>query len=479
MPVTEICMSNYSRFALVGLILVPFVAICFLSFYKKPSGLRTTRTPRKTTLTKKLITTLPHVDYWSYDHKQRFNASAVVSHQMYLVYENYEKQNKKYYPEFFPIAFEAPTPVVQNITASKLWTAEYFANQNITMRVRKQRQKQFLNFDFSKPIQEDPTYAVVTLSSKDFFENLEKEQADYFYYSNIIEAFSEAAANEFVPFTKDLEVTAKSKSSNIWFGGRSSSIRTHYDALHNMYIQIRGQKKFTLYPPSWWRFLYLYPRLHACHRTSQVDPTSVDKKLFPQFQTEEKGPQQITLHEGDILYIPPYWFHEAESIGVSISANIWTESFENDAFENLMRAPLPFEDSWSKEKKIFAARHYVATCITKYIEKASKDTDQSQQLYHYKGVKDYIEKVLRIRYEPLIAQGVLSADVDIDNFCLYNRQEAVISDAFDKATEGVAELAVTLSPSIRDIIMGNYFEEVLAVALEAKHIGAFLKYCFK
>ena len=47
---------------------------------------------------------------------------------------------------------------------------------------------------------------------------------------------------------------------NLWIGRKGLITHTHYDCTYNFFVQLRGRKKFTLFPPN--HTLYLYPCLH-------------------------------------------------------------------------------------------------------------------------------------------------------------------------------------------------------------------------
>ncbi len=43
-------------------------------------------------------------------------------------------------------------------------------------------------------------------------------------------------------------------------GGAEVTAAAHYDAVHNLYVQLYGHKRFILFPPIANRVLYTYPR---------------------------------------------------------------------------------------------------------------------------------------------------------------------------------------------------------------------------
>ena len=52
----------------------------------------------------------------------------------------------------------------------------------------------------------------------------------------------------------------------------------------------------------------------------------IDHDRYPHFA----NPKALVtvLNPGDMLYLPPYWIHHVTALDVSISVNVFTESFE-------------------------------------------------------------------------------------------------------------------------------------------------------
>lgn len=56
--------------------------------------------------------------------------------------------------------------------------------------------------------------------------------------------------------------------------------------------------------------------------------------------------EMVDLAPGDVLYIPPYWFHEVTSLDSSISVNVWTTSREEEVIDYIASEAVPFVDSF-------------------------------------------------------------------------------------------------------------------------------------
>ncbi|KAF8654569.1 hypothetical protein HU200_061766 [Digitaria exilis] len=96
------------------------------------------------------------------------------------------------------------------------------------------------------------------------------------------------------------------QSLNAWFGPHGTVTPLHHNPHHNLFAQVLGRKYFRLYPAS--VSVDLYPHTETMlSNASQVDFDSIDEKEFP--KTGGLEFMDGILEEGDLLYIPPKWWH--------------------------------------------------------------------------------------------------------------------------------------------------------------------------
>jgi hypothetical protein len=110
---------------------------------------------------------------------------------------------------------------------------------------------------------------------------------------------------------------------NMWIGLPGVSTPLHYDGVHNSYVQVSGFKRFVLMSPSAWKHVHLFPKLHPSSRMSQLDMQSLENELM-QCRTTNSDESisifEVTLQPGDLLYIPPFWFHHVSTVSESTSS---------------------------------------------------------------------------------------------------------------------------------------------------------------
>lgn len=135
----------------------------------------------------------------------------------------------------------------------------------------------------------------------------------------------------------------------------------HFDEQHNIFTQIRGKKRFYLWPCSQYQNLYPFPFHHKHDRQCQVNLQTPDFLKHPKLRNLAKC-HICDLEPGDTLYIPNYWFHEVHTTGVdesdslNVSMNFW---YPHDSSKDVVPDV--------KNGGQFSAKEYM--CITRNIEK--------------------------------------------------------------------------------------------------------------
>jgi histone arginine demethylase JMJD6 len=111
----------------------------------------------------------------------------------------------------------------------------------------------------------------------------------------------------------------------LFIGAAGSGLhQLHYDVMHfnGFSMQIYGRKRFFLYPPEQTRFLY------ATDNISQVnDILQPDLERFPLFS--QARPLVHDLAPGELLFIPPGWWHDTRILNHSLSVSVNTACRSN------------------------------------------------------------------------------------------------------------------------------------------------------
>lgn len=120
---------------------------------------------------------------------------------------------------------------------------------------------------------------------------------------------------------------------NSWFGPAGTVTPCHHDPKHNLLCQVVGRKYIRLYPAdttqgedAGWspEGSPLYPHTKGMNtNSSRVDLRAPDLAAFPRVATAAYF--ECVLHPGEVLYIPPRWWHYVQSLDCAFSVNFFWE----------------------------------------------------------------------------------------------------------------------------------------------------------
>lgn len=109
--------------------------------------------------------------------------------------------------------------------------------------------------------------------------------------------------------TSAFQITNTGIQSNVWIGNAGLVTHTHYDASWNFFVQLHGIKEFALISSQ--TSLPLYPCLHPhIGHTPLSLLESKKQNLFRSVLEDNIVVHIARLHPGDVLIIPPMWFHQ-------------------------------------------------------------------------------------------------------------------------------------------------------------------------
>jgi len=105
----------------------------------------------------------------------------------------------------------------------------------------------------------------------------------------------------------------------------------HYDPQDNMFVQVRGFKRVLLFHPRHTGCLYPWPVHHPQDRQSRIDFDNPDLECFPGYSELKGRGIEAVIGPGDILHIPPGWYHQIEMLpsppdGEVVSFNFWYDA---------------------------------------------------------------------------------------------------------------------------------------------------------
>jgi len=101
----------------------------------------------------------------------------------------------------------------------------------------------------------------------------------------------------------------------LFIGGKGTITPVHDGFAGTLFVQISGRKKWILYPTR--DRIFLDPRpTRSSYFYSKANPYNLEDPDFPLLKYARKC--EITIEPGDILWVPPFMWHQVENLDHSI-----------------------------------------------------------------------------------------------------------------------------------------------------------------
>ncbi len=109
--------------------------------------------------------------------------------------------------------------------------------------------------------------------------------------------------------------------ARFWFAAPDTKGPLHRDLPENLYAQVSGHKQFVMIDRRLTRMVHRHAFYSGVPNYSPVDAEEPDLLRHPRFRD---APRMLaTLEPGDLFYIPSMWWHQAHSLDLSLSVNLW------------------------------------------------------------------------------------------------------------------------------------------------------------
>lgn len=395
--------------------------------------------------------------------------------------------------------------VVELWKARKRWKPSYLASKLQTLAGIYENDNRWFGpyYDTRKPltnisVRVNLYRTDIKMTGKQFFRKLQEPvEGSHLYFTGGIEQLGDWAEGEVQPLQELLVLNPRRSSVNAWMGQPNVVAHCHYDGYHNFYAQLFGTKKFTLFRPTNWPGLYPYPFLHPSHAQAQVnlsDPANVAG--FPLVTRTEA--LEVVLEPGDLLYMPPLWFHHVESMELSISVNVWTDSIQTEIMETAFSLPLPTKTvKWSDRRAeatatallIYSVLESVCqqqTCTSVYTDDFLRE--QPTRRIADKGLY-FVHRLWTTRYRQLMEKGELpntytnDEGQEVEIMCEDTGKRVLVQEVLgvldlaqvEVFAESVGRLMERLPGDTWELWVGNYVEYISTSAVDVKYVGVFLR----
>ena len=335
-------------------------------------------------------------------------------------------------------------------------------------------------------LSEEKDYVEVIYTAKTFFELLQSSFDGFYYYAsggiellNIGGVGSQDHLRE-MTFQSHLKEYSKHGQVNFWLGKANVTAYTHYDTSYNFHFVATGRKKFILFPPSAYSRLQLYPCLHQLYR--QVGTDVLAGENYREFLRELQG-YEVEVIDGDVLYIPPFWFHSVVTMDTTLSINIWSQSEAFLTMDDIYKSAIPFEAEWGRAKLMKVLSYFIQTLVQQVLGEFDMELESDNFVidHVYSRYKIAMEKKSR-DIEPELSK---LTEV-VQEYCLKGPiTDLLTHEAVNHLQKGGNRIAEQFSdihpPGVREINLANYLEHLVWRILgeqDALQLPLYLYQCF-
>lgn len=361
-------------------------------------------------------------------------------------------------------------PPTQKWLANKKWSHEYLIHEIQGKKsIQYRNPPVFVHYDTSLKLADrfPPNYERKLLSMKELFDRIlsSADDGSGFYFNDQIESVSKPLLHDLAPLapllindppTFPLEnYDHVAKMVKLWIGGPTGLVANlHYDATHNIFHQVSGSKRFTLLSPDKWKYLSVYSRLHPSHRQSQI--------IGNRSALVALKPFEIVLKPGDTLYLPPFWFHQVETLEPSVSVNVWSNSKTLNDLQHALQQPLPYLSEFERDGYVFDSDSHVYYFQRFILQLVEKTID-----YPHDFMKTIIDnaKLQLPASRERISCGKVSENLQADR-----RMQEILSEWIEKSFK-------PMNQDSRWILVASFIESITSEFVRPDLVHIFLQKC--
>jgi hypothetical protein len=188
----------------------------------------------------------------------------------------------------------------------------------------------------------------------------------------------------------------------IWMACRGATTQMHYDHSPNFVAQIVGHKEFLLAPPA--TRIPIFPRIHPWYSFSVLG--IVGPPAATTTTTTTVPVLNATLASGDLLFVPPFWWHHVTALTTAVGLNKFSSTGHLEA---MLDAALPnaLHDTTAggTPRRWLLAWKFLEYVVSRGMgpgpgeEEVKAGHSVSQNIF----ARDFLRDVYMLRYAPLLS----------------------------------------------------------------------------
>lgn len=184
------------------------------------------------------------------------------------------------------------------------------------------------------------------------------------------------------------------------------------------------------------------------------------------------------LEPGEVLYLPPFWFHHVKALTPSVSVNIWSNSADSEIIGQILHNPLPYyTTAWPEDLAVLALQYYIPMILNRLLP--------SLPAYTLKGkggassaaksltTNQVVLDMITLQYGPLLHLH----NRHMPALCSSSQTKWSMADTLQPHVHTISQLFLRLQPELLTVGFALFMESVADVIIGAGHVPGFLLYC--
>jgi hypothetical protein len=239
----------------------------------------------------------------------------------YESFEDFRERNPLFYTSLAVFRGAA-----KDWTCSKKWNKEFFKTQygstEITM------------IDNKGLVDKDADQEFKKTTFKDYFDEAETDKSKYLRFSRIMDHNPELLDDLNLDWITQFSGGKLAGGTYMFIGEGGTKTPMHAGMAHNVFMQIKGDKKWTIYAPNERIFLDVKAERFPYFSTD-ANPNQLDDPNHPLLKYAQK--YEIILGEGDVMWLPSFYFHYVENLTSNMAASYrFAKSIESFKITKMM-----------------------------------------------------------------------------------------------------------------------------------------------
>lgn len=215
----------------------------------------------------------------------------------YASFEEFKLKNPKYFTSL--AVFRG---ITKDWPSTQKWNKDFFKTNYGSTQINMIDNKGLVDPEVKNEFKET--------NFKNYFDEVETDKSKYLRFSRILDHNPELLKDLDLKWLEQFNGGKKDGGTYMFIGEGGTKTPMHAAIAHTVFIQVNGVKKWTIYAPNERFFLEVKAERFPYFRTD-ANPNIKDDPEHPLLKYARK--YEIILEEGDILWMPSFYWHYVEN----------------------------------------------------------------------------------------------------------------------------------------------------------------------